>query len=507
MAANVVADKSGGGGGGGAVSLLRPSRVCFLAMLSTAFWSMIFYAHHSAMQGGGNDVLLRPSAFSRPLLTSFRIVGGGQDRCAGRRVYMYELPARFNADLVRDCRLYSRSMDVCKLVVNDGFGPALPGGGALPERDVYDTDQYMLELIYHARMRRYECLTGDAAAADAVFVPFYAGFDAAMNLMKSDLAVRDALPRQLVDWLVRRPEWRAMGGRDHFMVAARPVWDFYRGGDDGWGNALLTYPAIRNTTVLTVEANPWKGIDFGVPFPSHFHPTSDADVLRWQDRMRRRDRRWLWAFAGAPRPGSFKTVRAQIIEQCTMSSSCTHFGSSPGHYNSPGRIMELLESAAFCIQPRGDSYTRKSTFDSMLAGCIPVFLHPASAYTQYTWHLPRDYRSYSVFIPHTDVAGQNASIEERLRRIPAATVARMQEEVIRLIPRITYRDPAATLVTFRDAFDVTVDAVLDRVARRRSAAAEGRDYVDVFDGHDSWKHNLLEDGQTQIGPHEFDPYL
>uniref|UniRef100_A0A0D3EM79 Uncharacterized protein n=1 Tax=Oryza barthii TaxID=65489 RepID=A0A0D3EM79_9ORYZ len=61
-------------------------------------------------------------------------------------------------------RLYSRSMDVCKLVVNDGFGPALPSGGALPERDVYDTDQYMLALIYHARMRRYECLTGESMA-------------------------------------------------------------------------------------------------------------------------------------------------------------------------------------------------------------------------------------------------------------------------------------------------------------------------------------------------------
>uniref|UniRef100_A0A0E0MUH1 Uncharacterized protein n=1 Tax=Oryza rufipogon TaxID=4529 RepID=A0A0E0MUH1_ORYRU len=61
-------------------------------------------------------------------------------------------------------RLYSRSMDVCKLVVNDGFGPALPSGGALPERDVYDTDQYMLALIYHTRMRRYECLTGERMA-------------------------------------------------------------------------------------------------------------------------------------------------------------------------------------------------------------------------------------------------------------------------------------------------------------------------------------------------------
>jgi hypothetical protein len=48
-----------------------------------------------------------------------------------------------------------------------------------------------------------------------------------------------------------------------------------------------------------------------------------------------------------------------------------------------------------------------------------------------------DYRSYSVSIPHTDVVagGQNASIEAALRRIPAATVARMRtSSAFRLIP-------------------------------------------------------------------------
>jgi hypothetical protein len=43
--------------------------------------------------------------------------------------------------------------------------------------------------------------------------------------------------------------------------------------------------------------------------------------------------------------------------------------------------MELLESACSASShAASDSYTRKSTFDSMLAGCISVFLHPASAW-------------------------------------------------------------------------------------------------------------------------------
>jgi hypothetical protein len=159
------------------------------------------------------------------------------------------------------------------------------------------------------------------------------------------------------------------------------------------------------------------------------------------------------------------------------------------------------------VQPRGDSFTRKATFDAILAGCIPVFFHPVSAYLQYSWHLPRDYRSYSVFIPHSDVEDRNASIEAALRRIPPATVARMQEQVIRLIPRVMYRDPAATQVSFKDAFDVAVDAVLHRVAKRRRAAAEGREYQDSVDGPESWKYDLLEDGEAHVGPHEFDAYF
>ncbi|CAM0913269.1 unnamed protein product [Alopecurus aequalis] len=464
--------------GSGDAILLRPPRICCLMML-LAFSSMAFY-FVSTVQGNIASLLLKPVAFSMP---SFRF---RRDPCVGRYIYMYDLPPRFNADLARECHKISSTNDMCKPMENDGFGSPLPPGDSLPDKGAYDTDQYMLGLIYHARMRRYECLTADPSTAVAVYVPFYAGFEATLNVGKSDLSDRDALPRDMVDWLVRRPEWRAMGGRDHFLVAGWPVWIFMRGKDPGWGNALLTYPAIRNTTVLTMEASPWLGNAFAVPWPSHFHPSSDADVLRWQDRMRQVERRWLWGFAGGPRPGN-TTVRPQIIEQCGNSSSCAMFASSSGYHNSPEGIMRLLESVEFCPEPCGDTYTRKSTFDAILAGCIPVFFHPISAYTQYTWYLPRDYMSYSVFIPQADVISGNASIEEVLRKIPRTKVAQMREEVIRLIPRVMYRHPMANGVVFKDAFDVAVDAVIDRVTKRRRAMAEGLQYEDTVYGLDSWK--------------------
>ena len=475
---------------------VRPSRTIYVAVLvSVVLSAFIFYS--TSLQSGD---ALKPPAIGRP----------APDTCAGRYVYMYDLPPRFNADLVRDCRNLTASTDVCKHVANDGFGPPIAAaGGELPERGAYDTDQFMLAVIFHARMKQHECLTSDPAAASAVYIPFYAGLDVVRyNAMEHpDVSAINALPLDLVEWLLGRPEWRVMGGRDHFMVVGRGSWDFLRapGFTGKGGSSLMTFPAIRNVKVLTTEASPWHGIDFAVPFPSHFHASSDADVSGWQDRMRRAERKWLWGFAGGPRSGTKRTVRSQIFEQCGSSSRCSIFGGTTPKYT-PGRTMKLLESAEFCMQPRGDGYTRKSTFDSILAGCIPVIFHPVTAYLQYIWHLPRDYRRYSVFIHHGDVVGRNASIEEVLTKIPPAKVARMRE-VIRLIPTVMYRDPAAKGVTFRDAFDVAVDAVVHRVEKRRRAAAEGREYQDSVDGGNSWKYDLLEDGKKNIGPHEFDKYI
>jgi xyloglucan galactosyltransferase MUR3 len=198
-------------------------------------------------------------------------------------------------------------------------------------------------------------------------------------------------------------------------------------------------------------------------------------VVRWQDRVRGTNRAWLMAFIGAPRPDVPINIRVRdhVIEQCKATPACTllgcarNLGSTQCH--TPLNIMRLFQKTVFCLQPPGDSCTRRSVFDSMAAGCIPVFFHPASAYKQYPWHFPQDHLKYSVFIPDADVRQHNVSIEAVLRAIPPETVERMREEVISLIPRLLYADPRAPkLETLKDAFDVTVEGVLDRVARIRN---------------------------------------
>ncbi|XP_048552514.1 xyloglucan galactosyltransferase KATAMARI1 homolog [Triticum urartu] len=512
-----AADKPDGG-------VPRPSRVRHLALLTATFCALVFYAHYG-VPGSMASALFKPpvTVSSLPSLASITIdqnsgraeqpvmVSEGHapltpqatvlqatrstavpaptrtpsDHCDGRYIYMYDMPPRFNVDLLRDCgkgRLHPW-LDMCPYVANDGMGqPLADDGGVFPGRGWYSTDQFMLDLIFHARMKRYECLTKDPSLAAAVFVPFYAGLESGRYLYNYSISTRDALQLDAIDWLVRRPEWRAMGGRDHFLVAGRTTWEFRREADvdELWGTKLLTYPAVENMTAFVLETSPLTRSNFAVPYPTYFHPEAAADVLAWQERLRKVRRRWLFSFAGAPRPGSKKTVRAQIIRQCRASSLCNLFhcggviGGGAADCNSPAGVMRVFETSDFCLEPRGDTATRRSTFDAILAGCIPVFFHPGSAYTQYTLHFPRDHGRYSVLIPHAGVAAGNVSMEETLRKIPPEEVRRMREEVVRLIPRVVYADPRSRRVGFRDAFDVALEAVIGRVAKRRRGEAAGR---------------------------------
>lgn len=538
------------------------SRLCLLATLSAMFWFLIFYLHFTVVSNHAplpdkptvpfssipsqtdhtsktnkpvnhfNSPVPVPPIFNPvdkhlevdkdspqevkspekkfPFLRALKTAENKSDPCGGRYIYVYDLPSRFNDDMLKECRKLSLWTNMCKFTTNAGLGPPLENvEGVFSNTGWYATNQFAVDVIFNNRMKQYECLTKDSSIAAAVFVPFYAGFDIARYLWGYNISTRDAASLDLVDWLMKRPEWSVMGGRDHFLVAGRITWDFRRLTDTetDWGNKLLFLPAAKNMSMLVVESSPWNANDFGIPYPTYFHPARDSDVFLWQDRMRKLERKWLFSFAGAPRPGNAKSIRGQIIEQCKSSPvgkllECD-FGESKCH--SPSSIMKMFQSSLFCLQPQGDSYTRRSAFDSMLAGCIPVFFHPGSAYTQYTWHLPRNYTKYSVFIPEDDIRKNVVSIEERLRQIPSHVVKEMREEVISLIPRLIYADPRSKLETLKDAFDVSVQAIINKVTKLRHEIIEDREDKDFIE-ENSWKYELLEEGQ-KVGAHEWDPFF
>ncbi|KAI4317599.1 hypothetical protein L6164_025459 [Bauhinia variegata] len=131
--------------------------------------------------------------------------------------------------------------------------------------------------------------------------------------------------------------------------------------------------------------------------------------------------------------------------------------------------MRPMLQASFCLQPPGDTPTRRSTFDAILAGCIPVFFEEQSAKTQYGWHLPEnEFESFSVHIPKEEVVYKGMKILNVLRGIPGSRVRRMREKILGLIPRVMYRKHNSSygLRAKKDAFDISIDGTLKRIQSR-----------------------------------------
>lgn len=426
----------------------------------------------------------------QPFWRALASINNQSDPCAGKYVYMHELPAEFNQGLLDNCRQLSPWTNMCKYTENAGLGPVLEDlDRSLPRNGWFATNQFAVDVIFHNRMKQYECLTSDSGIAAALYVPFYAGLDIARHLWGANVSVRDAGPLRLSSWLRSTPEWKVMGGRDHFVVGGRITWDFRRLTDDNndWGNKLLYISEVMNMSMLMVERSPYHKNDFGIPYPTYFHPARESDVSEWQNRMRSMSRPFLFSFAGAPRPELATSIRGQIMDQCKVSKYCNLLecdrGESKCHV--PTVVMKLFQESVFCLQPQGDSYTRRSIFDSMIAGCIPVFFHNHSAYTQYIWHLPQDYRKYSVYISEEAVRAGNLSIEEVLLKFSKNEVEEMREEVIRLIPGLVYNDPRHRVSKYKDAFDLTVQALIDRVTGVRMRITEGKDDFTTSAGQDA----------------------
>ncbi|KAH9729104.1 Xyloglucan galactosyltransferase MUR3 [Citrus sinensis] len=443
---------------------------------------------HQSPESQSNPVIPEPisqesaghEVKSFPFMKALETIENKSDPCGGRYIYVHDLPSRFNEDMLKDCKSLSLWTNMCKYTANAGLGPPLANTeGVFSNTGWYTTNQFAVDVIFNNRMKQYECLTNDSSIAAAIFVPFYAGFDIARYLWGYNISMRDAASLDLVNWLTKRPEWGIMGGKDHFLVAGRITWDFRRGSDEesDWGSKLLFLPATKNMSMLVVESSPWGANDFAIPYPTYFHPSKDAEVFDWQNRMRKLERKWLFSFAGAPRPGDPLSIRGQLMEQCRNSEvgkllECD-FGESKCH--SPSSIMQMFQTSIFCLQPQGDSYTRRSAFDSILA--------------------------------EDDIRKRNVSIEERLKQISPEQIKEMRETVINLIPRVIYADPRSKLATLKDSFDVAVQSIIDRVTRLRRLTIEGLPEYDNFVEQNGWKYALLDEGQRSVGPHEWDPFF
>ncbi|XP_010539739.1 PREDICTED: probable xyloglucan galactosyltransferase GT19 isoform X3 [Tarenaya hassleriana] len=410
--------------------------------------------------------------------------------CTDRWIHIRTLPSRFNLDLLATCNQYPTTDDLCPFLANHGLGPKTHAR----TRSWYRTDPLLLELVFHRRILEYPCLTPDPNLASAIYLPYYAGFDSLRFLYGPDQNSSSDHGSDLFRVLTRdSPEiWSRHSGHDHFLVMARPAWDFSQPltvDPPIWGTSFLERPEFFNVTALTLESRFWPWQEQAVPYPTSFHPHSLPFYESWIRRVRRSRRTTLMLFAGGGGTSSSPNIRRSIRLECSnltepeiepeissilagngQSKICEFVDCSNGVCeHDPIRYMRPMLQSTFCLQPPGDTPTRRATFDGILAGCIPVFFEDLTAKMQYQWHLPsEEFSEFAVTIAKEDIVYRGERIADVLMNIPREEVVRKRERVIDLIPRVMYRRHGASvgLMNKKDAFDIAIDGVLQKIKDR-----------------------------------------
>lgn len=403
--------------------------------------------------------------------------------CEFGTVYVYDLPPVLNKELIENCQdldPWPWSSKYCSAVSNGGFGPSATGlDGMVPENLIpawYWTEMYAAEVIYHERILSYKCRTRNLDEATAFYIPFYVGLAVGKYLWFNHTAKdRDRHSLIMLNWVKEQPSWKRTNGSDHFIMLGRLTWDFRRlhDSDTEWGTSFIYMPLMKNVLHLTVERSQWDELEFSVPYPTAFHPRSQSDIQQWQSFIRARKRSSLFCFVGATRKSFKNDFRGLLMNYCkNESDSCRLVDCSVTHcYDGAPVILKTFLDSDFCLQPKGDGFTRRSTFDCMLSGAIPVYFWEGSFKDQYQWHLPGAAEAYSVFIDNNGVRN-GTDIRSVLERYSREEVNKMRETIIDFMPKFLYSSSNADLGSVKDAFDIAMDGVLRRFMEQKRSASD-----------------------------------
>ncbi|KAH8074435.1 hypothetical protein JL721_1996 [Aureococcus anophagefferens] len=152
-----------------------------------------------------------------------------------------------------------------------------------------------------------------------------------------------------------------------------------------------------------------------IPYPSSLHPSAGAAGAAWARRAAlrlavdcRRDARCLLNGGGGD-----------------AACAATPEGGGVWH---PNLLKTVKARSVFCLEPGGDSPYRKSLWDDLAVGCIPVVF---SLYAELTapWHWGPWRNASRVYIPEAAYVDGTVDLFDYLARVPRADVARMQAAI------------------------------------------------------------------------------
>lgn len=377
---------------------------------------------------------------------------------------------------------------------------------------VHRTPEMAFSLLFYSRLMSYPCLTDDYQLADAVYIPY-------LMFIRQRLGRGETFPedmRELADALVKSPAWKRMGGRDHFVV-----WEELPS-----PHAFRAQESLQAVIRVYMEArkSEWEDTTtaFSAPYPTVIHPPDMGTLESWRAFVKAQKRTILFNMCASvdvwKRAVNGRALRQILMWQCKHSSRCAYFPmmrtgqkAHLGHNRGPF-FLTLNLFSQFCLQPRGDSCTRRGVITSMMTGCIPVVFENCSLESQWPGHIPPVVPAWFVQIPlerlrrppdfpqvqscnkpgtypwpqQQQGAGpvclednqvkspEDAWVQDVLESIPQSEVDQMRMRMLESLPRLVYGGVPTGNMTFRrpdfnDSFDTIISNVLRLIKSKKKS--------------------------------------
>ena len=344
-------------------------------------------------------------------------------------VYIYDFPNKFHKmleDTYRNKSRYDLSYE--------SFGNIVRAEDGMVFRNTY---QGAFDIIFHKRLRDTWNLTQDPEKADVFFVPYYHDMT-----MKENLNTRVIKNGDLKKELSKLPYYEAK--RPHFLAI-------------GWPLVLQGYSFLE----MTVER--WGSVGklemLVVPYPSYGHVTRPvghkyAQNLFVNDRkvflfMAARDRTFNLHRERAIRHKIYTSVTRRTMlpmdkeykfSNMSQKDKIEAINFIPDKYTPDiaTAIVEWMHNAIFCLQPPGDSATRKSFYDAIMCGCIPV-IFALGHKVEYPFESVLDYSTFSVTIP----LNKHLQFLDVLHAYNQSDIVNMQQSLRCVMQYLQYNDVTA----------------------------------------------------------------
>ncbi len=243
------------------------------------------------------------------------------------------------------------------------------------EQDLWTTNQFSLEFWTEQQVSRSPLLVADCAHADLVYIPLTVQWAPSKKFEEMHTKI-NKFENNMHEFLPY------LGTKPHFMAVSWTI---------SFTGLHVDHFKRNGIIIIIIEGDGSPGI-IEVPYPGHYHHHAGLQLNRFIQQALTAKTMLAYECFDAKHGDIILNVRQELATACAASSSCQHvlpdtwFDGLLGSETSAWikGFFANASTAWFCPQPQGDTPTRRSTFDCLLAGAIPVFFDEDSV-NRFPW--------------------------------------------------------------------------------------------------------------------------